>query len=170
MRSLLVGCFGAAAVGSTAALGPKRALLDSGAFTVNKFGLVDLSGFPMDARGVVDAGQTVQGSGLGIEVQENTTPSFGTYKLSPVAASALSDAITALVRFPAAACCLLLSQLGCAPVYWSDHPSVRRTSHCHVHVDRFPRARRTGYQRAGCTLRHRTAPACTSSPAKACQA
>lgn len=112
MRSLLIGCVGAAAVGSTAALGPKRALLDAGSFTVNKLGLVDLSSFPMDARGVVDAGQTVQASGLGIEVQENTTPSFGTYKLSPAAAAAVSDAITALVPFPAAACCLLLSHLG----------------------------------------------------------
>lgn len=97
MRAFTVFGVGAAVVGSSSALVPKRALLQAQTFVVDEFSLVDLSEFPAGARGVVDAGETVLGGDLGIEVRANAGPAFGTYSLPPAAALALSDAISALV-------------------------------------------------------------------------
>lgn len=97
MRSFTVACVGAAVVGTTSALIPRRALLQTETFTVDDFSLVDLSAFPAGARGVVDAGETEQDADLGIEVSRNMAGSFGTYMLPPAAALALSEAVSALV-------------------------------------------------------------------------
>ena len=79
MRQVGLGCVGSllAAACSTVHAAPHRrdrALLSAEVFTVDEFELVDLSGFPADATGVVGVGGTPQGAGLGIEVEAGSPP------------------------------------------------------------------------------------------------
>eukprot|EP00892_Ulva_mutabilis_P002183 jgi/Ulvmu1/11966/UM082_0045.1 len=102
MRSSLAACVGASAVTLATAISPSRSFLDAQKFKVDSFELVDFSAFPEDAAGVVGVAGTLQGSRLGIAVQTNAVPSFGTYALSPPAALALSGAILELPEVPEA--------------------------------------------------------------------